>query len=73
MILLYFVTVLFDAPFIFWIYKREIRFKKSLFYSLLINVATYIGMIAIYLLSSGFNIFTDLEIDQTLLNNFIAQ
>lgn len=68
-ILLYFVTVLIEAPFIFWIYRREVNFKKSLTNSFLINVLTYTGMIAIYLHSSGFNIFTDIKIDQSLLDN----
>ena len=69
LILLYFLTVFIETGFIYWIFKKTIRFTRTILFSLAINTLTYIIMITFYLLSSGFNVFTDLEIDQSILNN----
>ncbi|WP_372936512.1 hypothetical protein [Mariniphaga sediminis] len=69
LILLYFLTVFVETGFIFWIFKKTVKFSRTILFSLAINTLTYIIMIAFYLLSSGFNVFTDLEIDQSILSN----
>ncbi|NLT51858.1 MAG: hypothetical protein GXX85_13180 [Ignavibacteria bacterium] len=68
-VILYFLTVIIEFPFFNWIFKEENRSRKrSWRLSLILNVITYTAMILIYLSVSKYNFFTDLKINQSLLD-----
>jgi hypothetical protein len=69
LIILYFLTVIIELPFYNWIFSKGDRsWKRSWRLSLILNVITYTAMILIYLNVSKFNFFTDLKINQSLLD-----
>lgn len=69
LLILYFLTVIIELPFFNWIFSKENRsWKRSWRLSLILNVITYTAMILIYLSVSKYNFFTDLKINQSLLD-----
>ena len=70
LVILYLLTVLIELPFFRWTFTKNERFwPRSWKLSLIINAVTYTIMILIYLNVSKYSFFTDLKIDQSLLNN----
>ena len=70
LIILYLLTVLIELPFFRWSFAKNNRlWSRSWKLSLIINAVTYTIMIFIYLSVSKYSFFTDLKIDQSLLNN----
>jgi hypothetical protein len=69
LIILYFLTLIIELPFYNWIFSKENRsWKRSWRLSIILNVITYTAMILIYLSVSKYNFFTDLKINQSLLD-----
>ncbi len=73
LVLLFILTVMIEFLFIYWIFKKTISLKKSIKYSLILNVVTYTLMITIYLISSGYNLFTEIKIDQSIANDRVEK
>lgn len=70
LVILYLLTVLIEFPFFGWAFIKNDRFcSRSWKLSLIINAVTYTIMIFIYLSTSKYSFFTDLKIDQSILNN----
>ncbi len=68
LIILYFLTIIIELPFFNWIFKARNRdWKRSLKLSLIVNIFTYTAMILIYLSVSKYSFFTDLKVNQLLL------
>lgn len=69
LIILYLLTVVIELPFFNWIFSKEDRnWKRSWKLSFMLNVFTYTTMILIYLTVSKYNFFTDLKVNQRLLD-----
>jgi hypothetical protein len=69
LILLYFLTVFLELVFFNLTFEKEERsWKRALKISFLLNIVTYVAMILIYLNGSEYSFFTDLKINQSLLN-----
>ncbi len=67
--ILYILTVIIELPFYNWIFcKGDKSWKRSWRLSLILNVITYTAMILIYLNVSKYNFFSDLKINQSLLD-----
>jgi hypothetical protein len=70
LVILYFLTVLIELPFFRWAFLKNDRlWSRSWKLSLIINSITYTLMVIIYLSVSKYSFFTELEIDQSILNN----
>jgi hypothetical protein len=70
LIILYLLTVWIELPFFRWAFTKNDRlWPRSWKLSLIINAVTYTLMIFTYLSASKYSFFTDLKIDQSLLNN----
>jgi len=70
LVILYFLTILIELPFFRWAFLKTDRlWSRSWKLSLIINSITYTIMIIIYLNVSKYSFFTELEIDQSILNN----
>lgn len=68
LVILYFLTVVIERPFYGWIFKKANRTSKALWkLSFGVNACTYTVMISIYLLVSSNTFFTDLTINQSIL------
>ncbi len=69
LIILYVLTVAIEMPFFNWIFKKADRkWNHSLKLSVILNAGTYLAMILIYLSASKYSFFTDLSINQSLLD-----
>ena len=69
LIILYFLTVVLETPFFNWIFNKENRnWKRSWNLSFILNLFTYTTMIIIYLSVSKYSFFTELKVNQTLLD-----
>jgi len=67
---LYVLTALIEYPFINWIIIGNFSWRSKYWkISFIMNFITYTAMIFLYLSVSKFNFFTDLKVDQTLLDN----
>lgn len=69
MIILYILTVIIELQFFNWIFKKNNKkWKRSLKLSLILNIVTYSLMIFLYVNAGKYNVFTDLKINQSLLD-----
>lgn len=70
LVILFFLTVLIELPFFRWTFaKNERNWSKPWKLTLILNAFTYAAMIMFYLSASKYNFFTDLKINQSLLEN----
>ena len=68
LIVLYLITVLLEAGFVYWIFRRNKTYKTSVIISSIVNLISYTGIIIIYLQCSSYTFFSKTQIDQTLLD-----
>jgi hypothetical protein len=70
LVILYFITVIIELPFFRWAFlKNERNWSRSFKLSVILNAITYTSMILLCLSESKYNFFTDLKINQSLLEN----